>query len=205
MEEINSADVEKMDLGKIQDTLGRLNFAAGKKAEEALKVLLEGAAKKGIMPRTALKIGDDSMEAVYAQAYNLYNQGKYKESSHIFRFLILLDMMEPRYSLGLAACMHRLKDFTNAANMYLLSAALDTTNPMPHYHAADCYLQMNAFQIAIISLEMAINACAEQPQYAVLKERASLLKKGLQDKAAELVEEQLKRADEKEKSTKKGS
>ena len=181
----DSLDVEKMDLGKIQDTLQRVNFAAGKQAEDALKVIMEGVLKKGIMPKTALKLGDDTMEAIYTQAYNLYNQGRYKEASYIFRLLLLLDFTTPKYILGCAACMHRMKDYQNAANLYMLCAALDATNPMPHYHSADCYLQLDAIELAILSLTMAMSAAAEQPQYAVVKERASLMKANLEEKANE--------------------
>jgi hypothetical protein len=51
---------------------------------------------------------------------------------------------------------------------------------MTHYHAADCYLQMNAFEMATLSLTMAIDAAGDQPQYAVIKQRATLMKASIQ-------------------------
>ena len=185
--DISSLDLEKMDLNKIQDTLQRVNFAAGKEAEDALKAIMEQVLKKGIMPKTALKIGDDTMEAIYTQAYNLYNQGKYKESSYIFRLLMMLDFTTSKYILGLAACLHRMKEYQNAAHLYILCSALDPTNPMPHYHSADCYLQLNALDLAIFALDMAIKAAADQPQYSTIKERAILLKSGIEVQAKELL------------------
>jgi type III secretion system low calcium response chaperone LcrH/SycD len=188
--DIHSLDLENMDIGKIQDVLQRINFKAGKQAEEALKTIMEHVLKKGILPKTALKISDDTMEAIYTQAYNLYNQGKYKESSYIFRLLSLLDFTMPKYALGLAACTHRMKEYKHAANLYFLCAALDPTNPMPHYHAADCYINLGTIALAIVALTLAINAAADQKQYAVLKERATLLKNGLLAQAKELAEKQ---------------
>jgi type III secretion system low calcium response chaperone LcrH/SycD len=178
-------DVEHMDLNTIQDTLQRVNVQAGKQAEEALSVIMEGVLKKGISPKLALKIGDDTIEAIYAQAYNLYNQGKYKEASYIFRLLMLLDFTAPKHILGLAACMHRMKDYINAANMYFLCATLDPKNPMPHYHSVDCYLQVDAVPLALMSLDLAIKACIDQPQYKILKERAELLKSSLEQQMKE--------------------
>jgi len=181
--DISSLDFEKMDLGKIQDMLQKINFSAGKKAEETLHVIMEAVMKKGIMPKQALKLGDDTMEAIYTQGYNLYNQGRYKEASYIFRLLTLLDFTTSKYILGMAASLHRLKDYKNASNLYLMYGALEPTNPLPHFHSADCYLQMNAIEIAILCLTMAISIAVDQPQYAVLKERATLLRQGLEVKA----------------------
>ncbi len=181
--DISSLDFDKMDVDKIQDMLQKINFSAGKKAEEALKVMMEAVLKKGVMPKQALKLGDDTMEAIYTQGYNLYNQGRYKEASYIFRLLTLLDFTTPKYILGMAASLHRLKDYKTAANLYMMCAALEPNNPLPHFHSADCYLQMDAIEIALLSLTMAITAAGEQPQYAMVKERALLLRSGLEKKA----------------------
>lgn len=172
----NPSDYDAMDLPQIQETLQKINFASGDKAKAALKEILESSLKKGIMPKVSLQINDETMEAIYTQAYNLYNQGKYKESSYIFRLLMMLDFSTPKYILGLAACSHRLKDYANAANLYLLCSALDPKNPLPLFHSADCYLQTNLPSVACISLGMAIAAAGDQPQYALIKERASLMK-----------------------------
>jgi type III secretion system low calcium response chaperone LcrH/SycD len=154
------------------------NFASGS-ATDTLKSILSQAINSGIMPRQALKLSDDTMEAIYGQAYNLYNQGKYKEASYVFRLLMLLDYLTTKYMMGLAACLHRLHDYKQAANTYLLCGTLDSKNPLPHYHAADCYLQLQAPLLASFSLGLAVAAAADQPQYAIIKERASLMKEAL--------------------------
>jgi type III secretion system low calcium response chaperone LcrH/SycD len=149
---------------------------AGGPAKDTIKALLTQAMTKGVMPKTALRLGDETMEAMYAQGYNLYNQGKYKEASYVFRLLMLLDYLTPKYTLGLAACLHRLKDYKNAANIYLLCGTLDAQNPLPHYHAADCYIQLGLPPLALFSLDMAITVAADQPQYSVIKERARCMR-----------------------------
>jgi len=174
------SDYEKMDMPEIQDRLQKINFGApGKKAETAVKQIMEVALKKGIMPKQALQISDDTMEAIYTQGYTLYNQAKYRDASYIFRLLMLLDFTTPKYVLGLAACAHRLQEFTNAANLYFLCAALDPTNPLPHFHSTDCYIQLGAIAIASYSLQLAIETAGDQPQYESIKQRAVLMKEAL--------------------------
>ncbi len=170
---------EKLDSDMIGEKIAGITSLAGGPSKDTIAALLTGAADKGIMPKHALQLGDDTMEAIYGQAYNLYNQGRYKEASYIFRLLMLLDYMTSKYILGLAACLHRLKDFKNAANVYLLCGTIDPTNPLPHYHAADCYIQLDVPEMAVFSLGLAINAAGDQPQYAVVKERSQLMKDSL--------------------------
>jgi len=187
IDELNK-DFEKSDPMVVAEKLTSLSGVAGGSAKETIAALLTEAINKGVMPKHALKLGDDTMEAIYGQAYNLYNQGRYKEASFIFRLLMLLDYLTPKYILGLAACLHRQKDYKNAANIYLMCGTLDTKNPLPHYHAADCYMQLNLPGMALFSLGLAIKSAGEQPQYSVIKERSTLMKEALQKQFKEDVE-----------------
>jgi type III secretion system low calcium response chaperone LcrH/SycD len=196
---IKIEELEKMDIAQLQALIQRIDVKkGGKEAEGQLQLAMEYAMKKEIMPKTALKISDETMEAIYSQAYALYNQGKYKEASYVFRFLMLLDLSTSKYVLGIAACLHRMKDFANAANLYFLAAALDPENPIPHYHATDCYIQLGFPALAIIALQMAINTCGDKPQYQVLKERAKLLQSGLKQQ----IDEKSNEAEPKQESKK---
>ncbi len=190
----HTTDVDKMNVEQIQDALQRVNVKAGEQARATIQALLEGALKKGVMPREALKIDDNTMEGLYAHGYNLYNQGKYKDASYMFRLLLMLDFASAKYTLGLAACLHRMQEYQNAANMYLLCTALDPTNPIPHYHSIDCYLKLDAIEFALIAVNLTIQACADQPQYKVLKERTLLLKDGLNAQLLEMAEERYGKA-----------
>lgn len=178
----------EMTAARVGEKIASLTSLASGPATDTILALLSEAANKGMMPKHALQLGDDTMEAIYSQAYNLYNQGRYKESSYIFRLLMLLDYMTAKYILGLAACMHRMKDYKNAANIYLLCGTIDATNPLPHFHAADCYIQLEVPTLAIFSLGLAISAAGDQPQYAIVKERASLMRAALEKQLKEQVE-----------------
>ncbi|MGR3951903.1 MAG: SycD/LcrH family type III secretion system chaperone [Chlamydia sp.] len=180
----------KLDTDMIGQKISTATALAQKPTKETIEALLTAAADKGMTPKNALQLNDATMEAIYGQAYNLYNQGRYKEASYLFRLLMLLDYMTPKYALGLAACLHRLKDYKNAANVYLLSGTIDPKNPLPHYHAADCYLQLDLRAMAVFSLSLAIEAAGEQPQYSVIRERAHLMKESLEKELDAQIEQE---------------
>jgi len=130
--------------------------------------------KQGMLPKDALGLSDAIIEGIYAQAYQLYNTGKYTEASHLFRMLVMLNTTEVKYILGLAACLHMLKEYQNAVQTYAMCAILDPENSVPHYHSSDCYVQMKDYLSAIISLDLAVQRAGDKPEYAKLKERASM-------------------------------
>ncbi len=142
--------------------------------EKGGKDILEKILTKGMTPKDALGLKPSVMEGIYAQAYRLYNTGKYIEAVHVFRILILMNPMEPKYLLGLAACFHMLKEYKNAIQTYTMCSLMDPTSPIPHYHSSDCFIQMKDYLSAMVCLQMTIDIAGQQPQYAKIKERAQL-------------------------------
>jgi type III secretion system low calcium response chaperone LcrH/SycD len=140
--------------------------------------------KKGVMPKDVMGLSDSMIEGIYAQAYRLYNTGKYKDAAQLFRLLIMLNSTEAKYAMGLAACFHMMKEFKNAVEMYALCAIIDPTSPVPHFHSSDCYIQMKDPISALIALEMAVKRAGNQPTYQTLRDRSLLtiesLKKEMQ-------------------------
>lgn len=169
---------------------------AAKKIGEQLKEtesgayteILKKATSGTVTPKDVLKISDAQVESIYAQAYRYYNTGKYKEATELFRYLMMLNPTEAKYTLGLAACFHLMKDFEAAAQIYLLCNMLDENSPIPAFHASDCYLQMKDKVSALVSLNMAIKKAGDKPEYQILKDRALL--------TAETLKKELKLKDE---------
>lgn len=153
-----------------------LNFSeeSVKELESSLKELTDKMFKQGIPPKEAMGISNQVLEGIYAQAYRLYNTGKYTEAVHLFRLLLMLDPTEFKYMLGLAACFHMLKEYKNAIQAYTMCAILDPQSPIPHYHSADCFIQMKDFLSAMLCLELTLKRAAEKPEYAKIKERAQM-------------------------------
>lgn len=151
----------------------------GKEKSNNFDAIAQKVIQKGMVPKDFLGLSDQMVEGIYGQAYRLYNSGNYKDAIQVFRLLIMINSLEAKYSLGLAACFHMMKEYKNAADIYTLCGVLDPQSPIPPYHASDCYLQMNDKLSALISLELAVSKAGARPEYKVLKDRAALTAEGL--------------------------
>lgn len=159
-------EMKKESMAAAQESMDKLGGA--------LETLCDNIVKKGMLPKDALGLSDAVVEGIYAQAYRLYNTGKYSEASHLFRMLVMLNTTESKYILGLAACFHMLKEYLNAVQTYSMCSILDPENPIPHYHASDCYVQMKDNLSAIIALDLTVQRAGNKPEYSKIKERALL-------------------------------
>lgn len=179
---------QKEEVKKAIEKMG-LNFGGeqGKDMEKLSKTALY----EQLLPKNAMGLSDAMVEGLYSQAYRLYNTGKYKDASQLFRLLIMIDSTEAKYTMGLAACFHMLKEYESAVSTYALCALIDPDSPIPFYHSSDCYIQMKDFVSAIISLEMAVKRAAGKPEFQSLQDRALMTIESLKKDAniGELPEE----------------
>lgn len=177
----------KSDEKQIQKAIQDL----GSKINDETKAEIFGAVNEmmqtGAIPKDKLGFPEEKIEALYGQAYRLYNTGKYQDAIHIFRMLILLNPPQGKYMLGLAACFHMLKDWENAVKVYMICSMVDSENPIPLFHSSDCYIQMRDRASAIISLEMAVQRAKDKPEYQILKDRALLTIASLKKELAQMA------------------
>ena len=150
------------------------------KIRDGLSHLASNIFRNEMKPQDALGVGEKKAEQLYAQAYQLYNMGKFKQARSLFGALLLLDPFDVRYLFGQAASSHLLKEYETAAELYMKCGLFEEENPVPYFHASDCYLQMKEERSAIAALNLAIKRAGESEQYAVLKERAEQTLKTLQ-------------------------
>lgn len=146
---------------------------------------LKNQLAKGATGKDLLGLNDQVIEGIYGQAFRLYNTGKYKEASQLFRLLVMLDGTGPKYAMGLAACFHMLKEYSAAAELYTVCGLLDPQSPIPHYHASDCYIELGDKPSAIIALEMAIKRAKDRQEFSQLKDRALMTIDSLKEEKQE--------------------
>jgi type III secretion system low calcium response chaperone LcrH/SycD len=139
--------------------------------------------KEGKPLREALGVSADALENVYSLAYGKYQEGNYVAASNLFRYIVMLDPHTYKYALGLAASLHRSKDYQKAANYYVMASLLQPKDPVPYFHSADCFVHVNQPKVALSGLNMAILASGNDKKYNELKERALLMKKSLESQA----------------------
>lgn len=152
-----------------------------KKVDKMFESTFDDMVEKGMTLKESAQMSPGYLEGIYAQAYHLYNSGKFADAAEIFRLLILYNSMESKYLMGLAACFHMLKEYVNAIQTYTLCCALDPKNPIPHYHSSDCYIQMKEYLSAMLCLELVIAIAGDRAEYAKMKERAQLSLKSLKE------------------------
>jgi type III secretion system low calcium response chaperone LcrH/SycD len=170
----------------LSEALKMMSEETGSSLGEAMKVIINDMSTNNTLPRDAIGIDSTTVEGLYAQAYHHYNSGRYKDAARLFVSLQLLDGMEPKYPLGLGACYQMLEEYQNAIITYSTVAISDPENPVPHYHASDCYVKQGLIPAAIAELQMTIELCGDQPQYAMMRDRARLTIKSLKEKGQSL-------------------
>lgn len=141
-------------------------------SNEQITQLVSSFLKEGNTFKHLKNISEDTMNAIYSVAYNLYTNAKYSEAQNIFQFLCLFDHFEKKYWMGLAASRQMLKQYEPAITAYGLAAVLDLEDPKPSLHAADCYLSMGNYHAAEQALTASMHWSKDKPEYASLHERA---------------------------------
>ncbi len=163
------------------DALMELAKDDAPKVKDGLGAIAENMFTKGMVPKDAMGIQDTDAEFLYAQAYQLYNIGKYKDSRSLFGSLMVMDPTEPKYIFGHAASSHMLKQYDTAAKAYVQQAMLSNDDPVPYYHAADCYLQLNDKLSALVTLRIVVKRSTGKPEFETIKERAEMTIKNLEE------------------------
>ena len=164
---------------QVKQEIDQISEKVGREELDKFNKILDNITTKKMPPKEALGIGDDKIENVYAHAYQLYNSGKYTEAGYLFRLLMVLEPTEVKHYIGLAATMHMQKEFENAVRVYAIAGIVDPDNPIPYFHASDCYIQMRDKASAIIMLDMAVQKSKNKPEFQILKDRALLTIEGL--------------------------
>lgn len=170
----------KSDQEQLKKAAQELAQKLGADEEGSIKSAVKKVAKEAIVPKDMLKLSDQYVEGIYGQAYRLYNTGKYVEAGKLFQLLIMINSLEPKYLLGLAACFHMLKDYKNAVQTYTICSLLDPESPIPHYHCSDCYICIGDPLSAMVCLDLAIKRAGNKPEYQVLSDRSKLTLESLQ-------------------------
>lgn len=87
-------------------------------------------------------VSNETMEQLYAFAYDFYQQGRGKEAETFFRFLCLYDMYNADYAMGLAATLQQQKKYQPAIEAYVLAFGLGKIDYRALLHAGQCCLML---------------------------------------------------------------
>lgn len=151
-----------------------------------LSIVRQVSKDTGIPSKDVLGISKQDLEVLYSLAWNLYEHGKYEESFHMFRLMIMMDHFEFKFLFGLAACMHMMEQYFSAATAYMIASTLNPRHVWSHFHAAECYLKLHDPISASVSLGLAIEASQGEKGLDALRERCSIAREKLIRKVREM-------------------
>jgi type III secretion system low calcium response chaperone LcrH/SycD len=141
-------------------------FDPARAIELLVPAILEGATWGAL-----IDVPQERLEAVYALAYGLYEQGRYDEALQGFNFLVMHNHYECRYLIGYAACQQLLKRPVEALKYYGIASMLDLTDPVPVFHAAQCRLALQQTAEAVEALEFALVLAQHRPGMSAMAAR----------------------------------
>jgi type III secretion system low calcium response chaperone LcrH/SycD len=106
-------------------------------AQKLLEGLLEGATFKEMYD-----ISDETMEAVYAQAYEFYQSGRLDDAESLFRWLCVYDFYNVDYVVGFGAVLQLKKNYAKALDVYGLAYAISRGEARILLYAGQCNLRL---------------------------------------------------------------
>lgn len=118
------------------------------------ETVIEESVKSGKTPRSFLELSDKVLAGLYAEAYHLYNAGKFDEALKIFLLLQILDTQDTRFLFGAASCYFMLKKFPEALALYLVCREVDPQETQIYWYMANCYKQMGNKAAALLALRL---------------------------------------------------
>ncbi|MCK5893907.1 MAG: SycD/LcrH family type III secretion system chaperone [Endozoicomonadaceae bacterium] len=118
--------------------------------------MLEEFVSRGGLFKDLKDMSDESMEAVYSVAYNLYEAGKYDDAIKVFQFLCFYDHLNKKYFIGLGACLRMQEKYDKAIKVFGCACALDTSDPQAVMYIGDCLLAAGDVEAAALAYEAAI-------------------------------------------------
>lgn len=91
----------------------------------------------------------------YEIGYQLYQEGRYKDSAAVFTRLVLQSPFEESYWRGLASTRQMQRKFEEALHAWSLVALLVEEDPSPHFHAAECLFALRDGEQALKAVALA--------------------------------------------------
>lgn len=117
----------------------------------------------------------EDYKTLYTIGYGLYEAGDAKQAKHVFHQLVLAKPLQSEYWFGMGCCLQMLKQYEQALSAWAMCSLLDGHNPIPHFHAGECYMAMQEAQEARKAFRLFVHMAKNEPQYADLVKKTQVL------------------------------
>lgn len=130
--------------------------------EQEASLVLTATLEHGATLREIHGIPDNTMENIYAHAYQYYKDGRLDEAESFFNFLCMYDLKNPDYFIGLGAVNQLKKNYLKACDLYALAYVMADNNFTPVFYSGQCQLLMGNVVKALQSFEIVCNRCPDE-------------------------------------------
>ncbi len=93
-------------------------------------------------------IPSETMDGLYAHAYDFYSNGQLAQAEAFFRFLCIYDFYNPEYIVGLAAVCQLKEEYQKAVDLYAMAFAVGKNDYRPVFYAGQCQMMMRNMPLA---------------------------------------------------------
>ncbi len=172
---------QNYDEGLLRERLSQMDDLFPNVKNEDVAETVIGLIQGTVQLKDVKGFSDESMEAVYALAYNAVQAGAFENAEKLFRFLVLFDNSEEKHWNGLGLSMFARENYEGALRAYSMAAFFNIDDPKSLIRVAECYVALADAEAAAGVLEGAIEVAGDAPQHAGVKQHAETLLELLQD------------------------
>ena len=122
----------------------------------------------GVSLRFLNDTSPDTLDTLYAYAYQRHAEGEIAEAQRLFYLLVLYDQLNVDYLLALGLCHQRLGEHEVALTYFSRAGMLQVTNPWPSYHAAVSYQRLGEWEWARKAARASLRWCGAREPYQAL-------------------------------------
>lgn len=130
--------------------------------DNVASVAMTATMEHGATLKELYSIPDDTMENIYAHAYQYYQDGRLDEAENMFNFLCMYDLKNPDYYIGLGAVNQLKKNYLKACDFYALAYVMADNNFNPVFYSGQCQLLMGNIIKALQCFDIVVKRCTDQ-------------------------------------------
>jgi|GEM_PF-1624431 len=128
------------------------------------------------------KWNPEEQRTLYISACTFYQQKNYALAEPLFIQLCLSNPFEEAFWRGLASSLQMLAKCKESLHAWCVTALLKDEDPLPHFHAAECFLLLEETEEATKAVLQAEKRMENAKDPEILKDNIALLKTLLQAK-----------------------
>ncbi|MFY3138380.1 SycD/LcrH family type III secretion system chaperone [Achromobacter xylosoxidans] len=129
--------------------------------ERMFDTVIEGL-QEGATFKDMYGVSSETMEAIYAQAYDFYQQGRLDEAEALFRLLCIYDFYNVDYAIGFGAVFQLKKQYDKALDVYAMAYTISGGDQRAMLYAGECNLLLRRMGKARRCFQLVVDEATDE-------------------------------------------